>query len=131
MDSLFVEFRHEIFHRQEQGNTVTLSTGDVVDFADVNSHRLRFGGRFTGGANKTFKPYVGAAWEHEFSGAARATTGGYAIDTPSLRGNTGIGEVGLSWKPASYRGVFADLGVQGYIGKREGVTANLCVGRVF
>jgi len=70
-------------------------------------------------------------WEYEFDGTARATTNGLAIDAPSLRGGTGVGEVGLIWKPTSYRGLYADLGIQGYTGQREGITANLQVGRRF
>ncbi|MCL2347630.1 MAG: autotransporter outer membrane beta-barrel domain-containing protein [Planctomycetaceae bacterium] len=116
---------------QQQGDFVTLSTGDPVDFQTVNSHRVRFGGRLTGGADETFKPYIGAAWEHEFDGAARATTNGYAIGVPSLRGDTGIGELGVTWKPAVFRGFLVDLGVQGYVGKREGATANLALARNF
>ena len=111
-----------------QKDSVTLSTGDPVDFQTVNSNHLRLGGRWTGGAvAATLKPYCGAAWEHEFSGAARATTNGYAIDVPSLRGDTGIGELGFSWKPVKYHNIHTDLSVQGYIGKREGGAVNLLV----
>ena len=114
-----------------QGDSVTLSTGDPIDFHAVNSHRLRLGGRYSGAAIKTFKPYLGAAWEYEFDGDARASTSGYAIGVPSLRGSTGIGELGISWKPAKYRSVYIDCGVQGYLGKREGASAILQIGRNF
>ena len=62
--------------------------------------------------------------------AARGRNG-FDIDATSLRGGTGISEIGLTWKPASYRGLYADLGVQGYTGTREGLTACLQVGRQF
>ena len=78
----------------------------------------------SGVSRRTLSPYLGAAYEYEFDGTARATTGGYAIDAPTLRGGTGIGEAGLMWKPASHRGLYADLGVQGYTGTREGLTAH-------
>ncbi|MDR2861427.1 MAG: hypothetical protein LBV07_02610, partial [Syntrophobacterales bacterium] len=54
-----------------------------------------------------------------------ATTYGYAIDAPSLRGGTGIGELGLTLKPSKDLPLSFDLGVQGYVGKREGVTGSL------
>jgi hypothetical protein len=70
-------------------------------------------------------PYIGAAYEHEFNGRARATTYGYSIKAPDLTGGTGIGELGLSFKPSATIPLSFDLGVQGYVGKREGVTGSL------
>ena len=47
----------------------------------------------------------------------------YGIDFPSLRGSTGIGGQGLSIKPCALP-LALDLGVQSYVGKREGVTVS-------
>jgi hypothetical protein len=80
--------------------------------------------------SEVVSPYVGAAFEREFSGKARATTNGLAIATPSLRGNTGVGELGLTISPGA-RALTIDLGVQGYVGKREGVTGSLRAGYMF
>jgi hypothetical protein len=66
---------------------------------------------------------LGAAHEQEFDGAAKASTYGYPIPAPDLKGGTGIGELGLTFLSA--KGASVDLGVQGYSGKREGVTGNL------
>jgi hypothetical protein len=52
---------------------------------------------------------------------------GHRIGTPSLRGDTGIGELGLVLKPSKDLPLSFDFGVQGYIGKREGVTGSLQV----
>ena len=68
---------------------------------------------------------IGAAYEHEFDGRARATSYGYSLDAPSLKGGTGIGELGLTLKPSKTLPLSFDLGVQGYAGKREGVTGSL------
>ena len=81
------------------------------------------GSFWTGGVN------IGTAWEHEFSGDTCATTNGLSIDAPSLRGGTGVGEVGIAWNPAA-RGFHVDFGIQGYTGKREGLTTSLNVSRV-
>jgi outer membrane autotransporter protein len=70
-------------------------------------------------------PYIGAAWKHEFDGRARATTNGFDIPAPSIRGDTDIGELGLSLRPSLDLPLSFDLGVQGYVGKREGVTGSL------
>ncbi|MDR0239135.1 MAG: hypothetical protein LBI88_02750, partial [Deltaproteobacteria bacterium] len=61
----------------------------------------------------------------EFDGRARATTYGYDIRRPDLTGGTGIGELGLTLKPSKTVPLSFDLGVQGYVGKREGVTGSL------
>lgn len=113
------------FWTRQQGDDVTLSTGDPISFDDVDSQRLRFGGRFAYAVNNFISPYVGAAYEHEFDGDAKATTYGYAIDTPSMDGDTGIGELGLMVKPSQNLPLSLDVGVQGYVGQREGVTGSL------
>jgi outer membrane autotransporter protein len=96
-----------------------------VNFSDTDSSRLRFGGRFSHAVNKHISPYIGAAWEHEFDGGQKADTNGYALLKPSLRGDTGIGELGLAFTPSADLPLTLDLGVQGYAGKREGVTGTL------
>ena len=91
----------------------------------MNSHRLRLGGRLTYSVNEYIRPYVGAAWEHEFDGTARATSLGYALSAPSLTGDTGIGELGLSWTPSATIPLTVDLSLQGYTGTRQGYTGSL------
>jgi outer membrane autotransporter protein len=98
-----------------------------VTFEAVDSSRLRFGGRLSYAVNETVSPYVGAAWEHEFEGKAKAATNGFDIAAPSLKGNTGIGELGLNLKPSQDLPLSFDVGVQGYTGQREGVTGSVMV----
>ncbi|MDR2925325.1 MAG: autotransporter outer membrane beta-barrel domain-containing protein, partial [Azoarcus sp.] len=96
-----------------------------VRFNSADSNRLRVGTRFVYAVNEYASPYIGAAYEHEYDGKARASTYGYSIDAPSLRGDTGIGEIGLTLKPSQTLPLSFDLGVQGYTGVREGVTGSL------
>ena len=77
--------------------------------------------------NEHVSPYIGAAYEREFDGKARATTNGFDIPAPSIRGDTGIGEIGLTLTPSKNLPLSIDLGVQGYVGKRQGVTGSLQV----
>ncbi|GHV49919.1 hypothetical protein FACS1894168_0360 [Deltaproteobacteria bacterium] len=42
-----------------------------------------------------------------------------------MTGSTGIGELGLTLKPSQTLPLSFDLGIQGYVGKREGVTGSL------
>ena len=126
-DAATLDLYGKYFWTRQQGDSVGLSTGEHLSFDDINSSRLRFGGRFAYILNEHVAPYIGAAWEHEFDGKARAKTNGFDIDAPNLRGNTGIGELGLSLTPSADLPLTVDLGVQGYTGKHEGVTGSLMV----
>ncbi|MDR1228855.1 MAG: autotransporter-associated beta strand repeat-containing protein [Azoarcus sp.] len=108
---------------RQKGDSLTLNTGDPIVFDDVDSRRLRVGGRLDWNATETLSPYVALAYEHEFDGKARATTYGHAIDAPELKGGTGIGEIGLSFRPG--KAATLEAGVQGYAGKRDGATGSL------
>jgi outer membrane autotransporter protein len=98
---------------------------DRVSFKASDSLRSRLGGRFGLALNEYVTPYVGAYWDREYDGKARSTVNGHNIDAPSLKGNTGMGEVGLSAKPTKDLALVVDLGLQGYVGQREGVTGSL------
>ncbi|MDR1312614.1 MAG: S8 family serine peptidase [Deltaproteobacteria bacterium] len=113
------------FWTRQEGNSLTLSTGETLRFEDADSSRLRLGGRFSYAVNDRVSPYFGVGWEHEFDGRVSASSNGYPIDSPSLRGDTGIGELGLALRPSPSFPLFLDLGVQGYVGKRQGATGGL------
>jgi outer membrane autotransporter protein len=115
------------FWTRVEGDSVRLATGDPIKFKAVDSSRLRFGGRVTYAVNEHVSPYIGAAYEREFDGKARATTNGFDIPAPSIRGDTGIGEIGLTLTPSKNLPLSIDVGVQGYVGKRQGVTGSLQV----
>ena len=124
-DAASLDLYGKYFWTRQSGDSIRLSTGDPIDFDDVYSSRLRFGSRFAYLVNEYVSPYAGVAWEHEFDGKARASTNGYSMQAPSMRGDTGIGELGLLLKPSQTLPLSFDLGVQGYTGKREGVTGSL------
>jgi outer membrane autotransporter protein len=113
------------FWTQQKGDTVRLSTGETVDFDNINSHRMRVGTRFSYSVAENISPYLGVAYEHEFDGEARAQTNGFAIKAPSIDGGSGVGELGVAFKPTKDVPLAVDLGVQGYTGTREGVTGTL------
>lgn len=96
-------------------------------FEASDSQRWRSGARFSYAVTDQFTPYVGAGYEYEFDGESRATTYSRGIDAPSLKGGTGIGELGVSFRPMAGSGFSLDLGAQGYTGVREGVTGNFLV----
>ena len=48
---------------------------------------------------------------------------------PSLRGSTGIGEIGYEYKKDET--LKFDIGVKGYIGKQEGISAQAAISIAF
>ena len=109
------------------GTDETLNTGDPVDFDDITSSRTRLGARYAYQATEHVSTYIGAAWEHEFEGVSDSSVFGYDIDSPKIRGDSGRGEMGLRFTPTDDLPLTVDLGVQGYAGKKEGVTGSLFV----
>jgi hypothetical protein len=96
---------------------------DPVHFEDVNSHRIRAGARLSHEISDEVKFYVGAAYEGETDGKAKASAYGLAFDVPELKGSSGVGELGLSLKAGDR--VNVDVGVQGYAGDRRGVSGSV------
>ncbi|MDR1350064.1 MAG: autotransporter-associated beta strand repeat-containing protein [Zoogloeaceae bacterium] len=121
----------KVFWTRREGDKVTLSTGDPVDFEAVDSQRLRIGARYGKNLNANTRLYAGLAGEQEFDGKAKAKTHGYAIKAPDLKGFTTIGEFGLTLTPAQNKALTLDVGLQGYAGKREGVTGTARVNYAF
>jgi hypothetical protein len=113
----------------QQGDSVVLSSGDPVNFDSVNSKRVKAGARFSFAVNEHVSPFFGLAFEHEFDGKAGASSHGFRLDVPKLKGSTGIGELGLSVRTGS--AVSFDLGVQGHLGNRRGVSGSLLLNVTF
>jgi len=120
----------QAFYTREGGDNVRLTTinRETVKFAAVNSNRIRLGGRYEW-MLENVTPYVGLAYEHEFDGKAKAkiTIFGYdyKVDTPDLKGGTGIAEIGFIMRPSRNHPFTINLGIQGYVGKQQGVTGSL------
>ena len=94
---------------------------DRLHFDEADSSRLRIGTRYTMIYNQQLKPYVGIAYDHEFDGEVAASAYGFKLDKPSLEGDTGIVEAGISMKPVStIDALSVDVTGQGFIGRREG-----------
>ena len=125
MEKANLDLYAKYFWTRQEGDSVTLSSGESMRFKKVDSQRTRLGSRFTYQLNEYVSPYVGAAWEYEFAGRAGSTVNGLGVNAPKLEGGTGVGELGLNISPAPALPLTIGLGVQGYTGKREGVTGSL------
>ncbi len=98
---------------------------DRVNFDGVNSNRIRVGARVTHALNERNKIYGGLAYQYEFSGEARATYRQGSAPSPSMKGSSGMIELGWQVKPGEKSPMIIDLGVTGWVGKQRGITANL------
>ena len=107
-----------------QGTDDTLTTKDKFEYDDMDSNRVRFGVRYSYNGSERFKPYVGAAFEHEFSGTCESTAYGHPVAAPSFEGSSGMGELGLMMKPTEDLPLSINLGVQGYVGQKQGISGS-------
>jgi len=105
---------------------------DQLTFGASQSSRVRVGTRYSYAYTPRIKPYAGVAYEREFKGDASGSAYDLSIEKPSLSGNTGIVEVGVTMNPlAAVEALSVDVGVQGYLGDRQGVTGSLKVSYAF
>ena len=112
------------------GASAHLSTGETYEFDAMNSHRVRLGTRWTHGDTAHTQLYAGLAWEYEFDGAAHASYQGDRTPSPSLKGGSALLELGYRFAPKSSR-VRYDLHLNGWQGKREGITGGVSVKWMF
>ena len=68
--------------------------------------------------------YTGLAYEYEFGSEAGASYQGYSTPSPSLKGSTGILELGYRFTPKESR-VSYGVNLMGMTGKRRGITGGV------
>ena len=115
-----IEGYAKYFYSHQAGDTVKLRSGGILEFGDVDSHRLRVGARYTHAVGGGGELYTGLAYEHEFGGDATASYQGYSTPSPSLGGGTGILELGYRFAPKDGR-VSYGVNLMGMTGQREGI----------
>lgn len=98
--------------------------GDEFHFKAIDSQRVRVGARLNN-TNKNVTHYVGLAYEYEFSGSAAALAYNIDVASPTVKGSTGILELGAKYKPNTESRFSMDVGLNGYVGKRQGVSGNV------
>jgi hypothetical protein len=100
--------------------------GDHFDFDSTSSNRLRLGARWTR-SDKAYRgeTYFGVAVEREFSGTQDGTTAGFDMLAPSLKGTSGLLEVGWRSILSKDHTFGSDIGILGHIGKRRGIGGSL------
>ena len=115
------------FWSHQDGMSVKLrGSGDAYDFADVDSHRLRLGLRYSRKDRSAGECYAGLAWEHELGGEASASVGGDAAPSPSLKGSSCMLELGYRFLPQNSR-ISYDFHINGWQGKRKGFSGGAAI----
>ncbi|EFW30068.1 outer membrane autotransporter barrel domain protein [Selenomonas artemidis F0399] len=119
-----IEGYAKYFYAHQGGNTTTLRTGETYEFDSVNSNRIRIGTRYTHKMPRSGAFYTGLAYEYEFGSEAGASYQGYSTPSPSLKGSTGILELGYRFTPKESR-VSYGVNLMGMTGKRRGITGGV------
>lgn len=108
----------------QSGSSATI-TGDPVSFDAVSSDRWQLGARLTHKANAQTTVRTGLAYSCEFDGKAKGTAYGMSIDSPSLKGGSGIIELGVTIGQKNNKNHFFDLSLQGFVGKCKGIAGSV------
>lgn len=103
-------------------DNITLTTGEDYHLSSVNSYRLKLGIQEEYEPNNIHNFYFGAGVEYEFNGKSFAEHGGFRTDTPSLKGFSGVFELGWIIKPRGDNKFSLDLSGVGSVGKNRGLT---------
>ena len=124
------------FWSYQSGMQAKIHTGgrnasvDEYDFGAVSSNRVRLGFTYTHKDSDKSEIFAGLAWEYELSGKATASYQGYDTPSPSLRGGSGMLEVGYRFAPKDSRFSY-DLRFTGWQGKRQGYSGGAHVNWAF
>jgi autotransporter-associated beta strand protein/autotransporter passenger strand-loop-strand repeat protein len=105
---------------------VDVAVGDLtMSMEKSDSLRLRLGGRLDLALSESVRPFIGAYFDRELKGELRSGLLGQRLDSPSLRGNSGMGELGVRFKPGPGHPLTLELAAQGFLGKRKGMGGSL------
>ena len=99
--------------------------GEVYDFDAVNSTRARLGARLSKENGERGTYYAGLAYEYEFDGEAKATVKGLSTPAPSIKGSSGMLELGYIIQNKDVNAPAVDIGFQGWSGKKQGFSGNI------
>jgi hypothetical protein len=123
------------FWTKQDGDSYTFNFGQnlnqKVRFDDTISHRVRVGSRYTKMKTDRFSWYLGASYEQELDSKNRGWIMGQPFETPSLKGGTGIGEVGIIYRSTADKHFNIETGIQGHVGVRRGISGGVRLGWEF
>lgn len=119
----------KLFYTHQNGDNADLRDSPLVDFGSINfeamnSFRTRLGFRYDYQEREDSIFYAGLAWDYEFKGDACSSYQGHSILVPSLKGSTGMLELGWKRPHTEENRLAVDVTLMGFAGKQRGVVAN-------
>jgi hypothetical protein len=118
----------KLLYTHQRGDSIVLQgagAGEEYDFDAVDSTRARIGARLSKDYGQRGSGYVGVAYEYEFEGEVRATVKGFSTPSPSIKGSSGLLELGYILQPKAANDPVINIGLQGWGGKKQGFTGNV------
>ncbi len=118
----------KFMYTHQNGDSVALrgeGAGEEYDFDAVDSLRARVGARVSKDYSDRGTGYVGLAYEYEFDGEAKATVLGFSTPSPSIKGSSGLLELGYILQPKGVNDPTVNINLQGWSGKKQGFTGNV------
>lgn len=115
--------------RESEAHTSSSGSIEIVEsFGTFNSHRALLGSVFEYAYTPTLRPYVALTYEYVFKADVKRHVTDHSVNLilsgTDLEGSTGIGSMGWTYQNEAKSFEF-DLGVNGYTGKRRGISAQL------
>ncbi|MFT0212681.1 autotransporter outer membrane beta-barrel domain-containing protein [Pseudomonas sp. F1_0610] len=106
--------------------------GDKVSFDSLTSSRVQLKEEWKYQPKSNLSLSAGLAYEYEFNGKADTSIYGKNIKAPSLKGSTGIIELGLQYSPFNnLNNKYFDVKLKGYTGQHRGVAGTLSFNYLF
>ena len=127
-DTVKADIYAKLLYTHQSGDSVILGgagNGEVYDFDAVNSTRARLGARLSKENGERGTYYAGLAYEYEFDGEAKATVKGLSTPAPSIKGSSGMLELGYIIQNKDVNAPAVDIGFQGWSGKKQGFSGNI------
>ena len=123
-------FLNYFYDGRESESYTASGSSDVAGadfhFNSLNSHRAQLGSVFEYAYTSALRPYAALTYEYAFKADAKGRAsdqfGDLGLNSTDLEGSTGIVSLGWTYQNEAKRFEF-DLGVNGYTGKRQGVSA--------
>ena len=114
------------FYDGREGENYRSKGGVEYHLDALNLHRAQVGSVFEYAYTSTLRPYVALTYEYAFKADAKGKftdqDGSMALNAADLEGSTGIASMGWTYQNGAKSFEF-DIGLNGYVGKRQGVSA--------
>ncbi|MBS9780725.1 MAG: autotransporter outer membrane beta-barrel domain-containing protein, partial [Moraxellaceae bacterium] len=99
--------------------------GSTFNFDIIQSLRSQFGAELGYQVNDKNNLYSSLTWEREYKGEAKGDVVGLDMPSPSIKGDTGLVEIGAKMKPNDK--VEIKIGAKKAFGDRRGASADVAI----